>query len=123
MKAVNACRRFFRAAEEVFQGVGPRRMEQMNLIAAVVDDDIRMMVQRFVEEIEIFFLCRAIPGIDCQAVFYESCGDVVLRRQGIASRDDDVGAGPVQDFGQVRRFSFQMDADADRLAFKGLFFS
>ena len=90
METIDTGRRFFRAAEEVFHGIGPRRMQEMDLVAAVIDDDVRMMVQGFIEEIKVFFIGCAIPGIDSQAIFDESGSDVVLRRQGIAAGNDDV---------------------------------
>ena len=78
------------------------------------------MVQGFIEEIKVFFIGCAIPGIDSQAIFDESGSDVVLRRQGIAAGNDDVGTGPMKDFGQISRLGFQMDTDANRFALKGL---
>ena len=120
METVDACRRFFRAAQEIFHGIGPRRVQEMDLVAAVIDDDVRMMVQGFIEEIEVFFIRCAIPGIDGQAIFDEGCSDVVLRGQGVAAGNDDVGAGAMKDFCQIGRLGFEMDADANRFAFKGL---
>lgn len=95
-------------------------MQEMDLVAAVIDDDVRMMVQGFIEEIKVFFIGCAIPGIDSQAIFDESGSDVVLRRQGIAAGNDDVGAGAMKDFCQIGRLGFEMDADANRFALKGL---
>ena len=120
VETVDASRRFFRAAEEVFHGIGPRRVQEMDLVAAVIDDDVRVMVQGFIEEIEVFFIGCAIPGIDGQTIFDESRCDVVLCGQRITAGHDDVGAGPVKDFSQISRLGFEMDADANRFVFKSL---
>ena len=97
-------------------------MQEMYLIAAIIDDDVRMVIQRFIEEAEIFFIRRTVPGIDSQPVFYERRRYIILCRQGIAARNDDIGSGPVQYFGQVSRLGFQMDTDAYCLPLKGLVF-
>ena len=85
----------------------------MDLISAIINDDIGMMVQRLIEEAKIFFIRRTIPGINGQTIFYQSCRYIILCGQRIAARNDDVGSGPVQYFSQIGRLGFQMDADAE----------
>ena len=122
METVDPGRRFFRATQKVFHGISPCRVQEMDLISAIINDDIGMMVQRLIEEAKIFFIRRTIPGINGQTIFYQSCRYIILCGQRIAARNDDVGSGPVQYFSQIGRLGFQMDADADGLSFKGLVF-
>ena len=58
-------------------------MQEVDLVAAVIDDDVRMVVEGFIEEVEVFFVGRTVPSIDRKAVFDESGCDVILVDKGL----------------------------------------
>jgi len=120
MQTIDTGCRFFRAAQEVFHGIGPCRVQEVYLVAAVIDDNVRMMIECFIEIAKVFFICAGMRCIDRQAIFNEGRGHIILRRQGIAARYDNLGTGTVQYFSQISRFCFEMNAYGNGFAFKRL---
>ena len=78
------------SSEPLFR-VLPRRVEQMHQVAAIVNDDVRLVVERFLKKHRVFFVRAAVPRVDRDAFGHERRRDGVLRRERIAPRHDDVG--------------------------------
>ena len=122
LQAVYAGGCFFGAADEVLPCIHSRGMEQVYQVAAVVDDDVRHMVQGFIQEHGVFLVRATVPCIDGDAVLYEGCGNGILGGQWVAAGADDVGPCCFQGQCQVRGLGFQMDGHDDGLALEGLVF-
>ena len=113
---------FFGAADQVLPGICSGGMEKVYQVSAVINNDIRHMVQGFVQEHGIFIIGAAMPCIHSNSVFHQSCCNGILGGQRIASCTDDIGTGSLQRKGQVSRFGFQMDGHDNGFTFKGLIF-
>ena len=108
---MDARRRLFRAAEDLGQLLAARRMQRVDKIAAIVNEELRMRVERLVDEIEIFLVRAVMPCEDLDAVFDERRRDIVLRRKRIAARDGNLRACMRKDLGHIGRLRLKMQRD------------
>ena len=87
---MHACRRLLRAAVDTRQELAARRVQRVHEVAAVVDEQHRLRIERAVDEGEILLLRAAVPGEDLDAVLDERRRHVILRRKRVAARDGDL---------------------------------
>ena len=93
-----------------------RLVQQLDEIAAVVDDDVRLDLQRQAHVAAHLVGLGAVPRVDVQPFGRERGDDVVLRRLRIAARHGDRRAAGAQHERQVGGLRLEMDADGDALA-------
>ena len=107
------------AADDILQLVLQLGMQQVHQVAAVVDDDVGMVRERFLQVGVILLRCRAVPGIDVQPGFDQGGGNVILGREGVRAGDEHLGAAGSQYLAEVGGFRLQMDGEGDALSRKG----
>ena len=110
---VDTCCGLFAAAD---QPVGKRlavTVQQFGKVATVVNDEVRMAGERFAQVPVILLRVRAVVGVDREALRCQRRCNVVLRGEGIAAGDVNLGAACVQDLAQIRGLGFKVDRHGD----------
>jgi hypothetical protein len=115
-RAQHARRRLLAGAERLVAVVAMRLVQQLDEVAAVVDDDVRRDLERVSHVAAHLVRRRAVARVDMKAFGRERGHDVVLRRLGIAARDGHGCAAGPQHEREVGRFRLEVNADRDALA-------
>ena len=121
VQAVDAGRRLLRAAEQVFAQMRIVPAQQVQQVAAVVDDEIRAARERLDEQAAVFRCVHAVHGIGLHAHGRKARRHVVLRGQGIAARGMHLRAACRKAEREKGRFGLHVDGNGDLLPGKGLF--
>ena len=102
---------FFRAANEPGKKIAPRCVKHINQISAVINDNIRLDIERLIEEYGVFFLGTSMPCKDMDSLFHERCRNIILRRQRIAARNSDLCAGVLEDCRHIGGLRLKMQCN------------
>ena len=94
-------------------------MEQGDEISAVVDDEIGNTGKRLDQMLAVFRFGHAVAREHLKALCGKCRRNVVLRGEGIAARNVDLGAACAQNLGKVCRFCLEVDRHGDLLSLKG----
>ena len=121
VQAVDAGRRLLRAAEQVFAQMRIVPAQQVQQVAAVVDDEIRAARERLDEQAAVFRCVHAVHGIGLHAHGRKARRHVVLRGQGIAARGMHLRAACRKAEREEGRFGLHVDGNGDLLPGEGLF--
>ena len=92
----------------------------MHEVATVVNDDVRLDFQRFVDIVVVLLVRAGMRGKDVHAVLHERGGDIVLRRERVAARDGNLGARMMENLRHVGRLGLEVQRDDHFLAREGL---
>ena len=106
-----ARRRFLRAANESGKKITPRRMEHIDQIPAVINDNVRLDIECFIEKYGIFFLRAAMPREDMNSFFDKRSRNIILCGQRIAARNSNLCAGMLEDRGHVGRLRLKVQGN------------
>ena len=117
---MDARRRLLRTADDAREQLAALRVQHVHEVAAVVDDEVRLDVECLVDEGVVLLRRAVVPSEDVQAVLDKRGGYIVLRRQRVAARDGDFGAGMVEYLRHVGRLGLEMQRDDHLLARKRL---
>ena len=121
MEAVDTRGRLLRAADDPVAQVGIFAAQQIEQVAAVIDDEIRMARERRNQQFLIFCRGYAVDGIGVYAERIQTGRDVILRGERIAARRVYLRAAGCQTGRKIGRFRLHMDGHGDLFARKGLF--
>ena len=115
-QAMDARRRLLRAADDTREQFTALRVQHVHEVASVVDDEVRLDVERLVDEGVVLLRRAVMPSEDVQTVLDERCGHIVLCRQRVTARDGDLRTGMVEDLRHVGRLGLEVQCDDHLLA-------
>ena len=78
-------------------------MKHIDQITAVVNDNIRVYIERLVQEFGILLIGTAMPCKYVDTFLNQRCSNVILRGQRVAPRHGNVCSGMLKDCGHVCR--------------------
>ena len=109
------------AADDVGNELRELRMQDVDEVAAVIDNDVRAGLDDLPAVAPILLRSRAIPCEDIEAGVNESGGHVVLGGEGVAPGDVHLRAAGRQDLAEVRGLVLEMHREGYFQALEGPF--
>ena len=83
----------------------------MHQITAVINNDIRLNIQCFINKRKIFFFGASMPGKHMKAIFNQRGSDVILRGKRIAAGNGHLRSCMLENFSHIGGFGLQMQCD------------
>jgi hypothetical protein len=114
-------RRLFRGTDDVGKQIFSLLMDQGDDVGAVVDDDLRSVVERRANVPVVRIVVFAFDGIDRDPLLDERRRDFILSRQRVACAENGIRAARLQGKRQVRCFRRDMRANHDANAVERAF--
>ena len=119
-QALDARGRLLGAADDVLEELAPVADDAGDEIAAVVHGDVGLVIERGLDVLEVGGAILALDGVDGDALVDQRRGDVVLRAQGIAGAEDQIGAARLQRLHEQRGLGGHVQAGGDAQALERL---
>ena len=111
---------FLAAADEPVAQVPAVAVEQVGEVAAVIDDQVGMAGERFAQIAGVLRPVGTVVRVDGEPLGGERGGNVILRGEGIAAGDVNLGAARVEHLGEVGGLGFEVDGHGDAHPAEGL---